>query len=248
MKIESQIKCLLARYGKVSLPSQGIFMCVSEGAKIEDGKLFPPTTKVVFEKCDAGYDRMLIEMVMEQGEMKKKEAYDLVRNAHVDIDEIVGHWDYLPQNYGLLPVDMPQVRVMPVKWLDVKYIAVVAVAALLNIMIPFNGVRNDLNEAGIGLGSMQKIVMPVDEVPIDEKMVQDEEDVVVREMKYVLVVASFQTQEAAIRFLMEKNVPGAVEIIEKDGRFRVCGMRFAEYNEANQYIRENSLNAWVMKL
>ena len=239
MKIESQIKHLLARYGKVSLPSQGVFMCVSEGAKIEGGKLFPPTTKVVFEKCDAGYDRMLMEMVMENGKMKRKEAYDFVKNVHVDIDEIVGHWDYLPQNFGLLPVD---------KWLDVKYIAVVAVAALLNIIIPFNGVRNDLNEAGIGLGSMQKIVMPVAEIPVDENIEEDEEDIVVREMKYVLVVASFQTQEAAMRFLMERNAPGAVEIIEKDGRFRVCGMRFAEYDEANQYIRENSLNAWVMKL
>ena len=42
MKIETQIKNLLARYGKVSLPGRGVFRCVSEGARVEDGKILPP--------------------------------------------------------------------------------------------------------------------------------------------------------------------------------------------------------------
>jgi len=244
MKIESQIKCLLARYGKVSLVGRGVFRCVSESARVEDGKMLPPLTRVVFEECEAGPDRMLTESVMNEGKMSWTEAREYINNVCVDVDEIVRRWDYLPQNYGLRAMQMPVVKVMPVKWLDAKYAAVVAVAALMNMVIPFNGVKTNLNEAGIGLSTMQKVVMPVEEV-IEEESI---EDIVVNEMHYAIVVASFDNQESAMRCLMEGSVEGAVEVIEKDGRFRVCGMQFATYDEANTYIRENSLKAWVMKL
>jgi len=247
MKIESQIKNLLARYGRVSLPGRGVFTCVCEGARVENGRMLPPTTKVLFESCDAAVDRMLVEAVMKAEKIGWNEANEYLRNVTVDVEEVVRKWDYMPQNFGLKEVAIPQVRVIPVKWLDVKYAAVVAVAALLNIMIPFNGVRNNLNEAGIDMSAMQKVVMPVVEESTEDVMIEEEE-IVVQEMKYIIVVASFETQESAMRCITEGKTPGAMEVIEKDGRCRVCGMRFASYDEANQYIRENSLKAWVMKL
>lgn len=248
MKIESHIKNLLARYGRVSVTGRGVFRCVSEGAKIENGRIVPPITKIVFEECNASIDRMLVEAVMKENNIGWNEACNFINNVSIDIDDIVKKCDYLPQNFGLKTLDLPSIRIMPVKWIDAKYAAVIAVAAMLNIMIPFNGVRNDLNEAGIGLGTMQKVVMPVEAVQANDIVMEEDDEIVVNEMKYVIVVASFNNQEEAMRCIVEQKVPEAIEIVEKDGYFRVCGMRFAEYDEANRHIRENSLKAWVMKL
>lgn len=246
MKIESQIKCLLARYGKVLLAGRGVFLCVSEGARIEGEKILPPLTRVVFEECEAGEDRMLIESVMNEEKMSWSDAREYIKNVSVDVDEIVRRWDYLPQNFGLHAMQMPTVRIMPVKWLDVKYAAAVVVAVMMNLIIPFNGVKTNLNEAGVGLSAMQKVVMCVEnECDIEEDMT---DEIIVNEMQYAIVVASFDNKESAMRFLTEGSVPTATDIIEKDGRFRVCSMQFATYDEANRYIRENSLKAWVMKL
>lgn len=248
MKIESHIKNLLARYGRVSVTGRGVFRCVSEGARIENGKIIPPATKVVFEQCNASIDRMLVESVMKESNIGWNEACNSINSVTIDIDEIVKKWDYLPQNFGLKVLDLPSVRIMLVKWLDAKYAAVVAVAALLNVFIPFNGINTNLNEAGIGLSAMQKVVMPVEETPAGEIILEEDDEIIVKEMKYVVVVASFDNQEAAMRCIIEQKVPEAIDIVEKDGRFRVCGMRFAEYDEANRHIRENSLKAWVMAL
>lgn len=245
MKIENQIKKLLARYGKVSLPGRGVFLCVREGARVEDGKILPPMVRVVFEDRNAEMDRLLVETVMKEEKMEWKEACEYLLSVPVDVDDIVRKCDYMPQNFGLKAINMPIVRVMPVKWLDAKYAAVVAVAALMNVLIPFNGVRNDINEAGIDLSVMRKVLMPV---AVDEENAMGEEEIVVEEMHYIIVVASFDTQEAAMRCITNGRTPGAMEVIEKDGRCRVCGMRFATYEEANNHIRENSLNAWVMKI
>ena len=83
MKIETQIKNLLARYGKVSLPGRGVFRCVSEGARVEDGKILPPLAKVVFEPCNAGVDRMLVEAVMKDYEMGWNEACEYLNSVTV---------------------------------------------------------------------------------------------------------------------------------------------------------------------
>ncbi len=251
MKIEFHIKNLLARYGRVSVTGQGVFRCINERARIEGGKILPPVTRIAFERCNAETDRMLVESVMKDNNFGWNEAHDYIKNTSIDIDGILKRWDYLPQNFGLHPVEMPTVRTMPMKWIDAKYAAVVAVAALLNIMIPLNGVRDNINEAGIGFEAMQKVVMPVtEEVSALEIPATDEssEEIIVEKMKYVIVVASFDTRESAMRCIIDQKVPEAIEVIEKDGRFRVCGMRFAEYDKANEYIRQNSLKAWVMKL
>ena len=249
MKIESHIKKLLARYGRVSVTGHGVFRCVSEGAKIENGKIVPPITKVVFEECNASIDRMLVEAVMNESNIGWNEACNVINNISIDIDDIIKRCDYLPQNFGLKTVEMPLVRIMPVKWIDVKYAAVITVAVMLNMFMPFNGTNDNLNEAGITLGSMQKIVMPVEEIPVVDAFVEENEDaVIVEDMNYVVVVASFDTREAAMRCIVEQRVQEAIDVVEKDGRYRVCGLRFAKYEEANRHIRENSLSAWVMKL
>lgn len=249
MKIENYIMNLLARYGRVSVAGCGVFRCISEGARIENGKMLPPVTRVVFDRCNAEVDRMLVETVMKNENVDWNEACEYVKNVSIDIDEVVRRWDYLPQNFGLKTVEMPSVRIMPVKWIDVKYAAVITVAVMLNMFIPFNGTNDNLNEAGITLGSMQKIVMPVEEIPAVDAFAEENEDsVIVEDMNYAVVVASFDTREAAMRCIVEQRVPEAIDVVEKDGRYRVCGLRFAKYEEANRHIRENSLSAWVMKL
>lgn len=240
MTIENHIERLLARRGRVTVPGLGSFHTEPLCARRVGNTLLPPGAVVRFSPVE-GRDTELAEALMQERAIPYDEALRLIREADIRPDNFIGRRSYLPANYGLKELHLTPAR-RASRPAELGRVAAILLAALLiNAATPSTESATH-HEAGFVPAIAERVHMPVQETEEAEPEVAPEP-----ERHYFVIVASLPVREQALRWIAENHMVDNATIVECDGRCRVAATAVATYAEAQNYIRANGLNAWVLK-
>lgn len=233
MEIINYIKKCLARYGRVEIVGSGVLTTEYVHASVNGDYILPPREIVIFTEGECRSNGFLERMIMDEHGVGFYEAQDIIRREMIGIDLVAAMGDcrFLPANYGYKILRLPEMKHQRIDmW---RYAAAAVVACMVNLAVPFGPKTTTINEASLGIDLMREVV-------VEQPRIELEPDEVV-ERHYCVIVSSLDTEEKAMNYIMKNGG----ELVVKDNHYRVVRERFAGFAEAQQYIKDNGLNAWV---
>lgn len=233
MEMIDYIKRCLARYGRVEIVGLGVLKTEFVHATVKGDYILPPRNIVTFAVGECRSNGFLERMLMEEQGVGYYEAQDIIRRetAGIDLVAAMGDCRFLPANYGLKTLRLPEIQRQRIDlW---RYAAAAVVACMVNLAVPFGPKIATVNEASLGIDLMREVVVEQPKIELEPEMVV--------ERHYCVIVTSLDTEEKAMNYIMQNGG----ELVVKDNHYRVARERFAEFADAQQYIIENGLNAWI---
>lgn len=240
MNINKYIVQLLSRYGMANVPGVGTFRLEHKNAYLMESSILPPGDFVVFAENTQCRDNALAELVMRDLRIKFEDAVNLVEEStkELDVNALIGWSSQLPANYGFSIIPVAEIHHQNLFASFGKYAAAVAFAFFINLTVPVNNVSdNHVVEARLIPEFFANTEKEVSEIEIIEETEPKD---------YCVIISSLNSREDAVNWIVNKTGCDSMEIIERDGHFRICAARFVSYNEAADFIKEENLTAWVL--